>query len=133
MGLGERRGVSLPVLRACTGGLTPRRSPNHPSLRQTRLQKPRPEERSMHRRAAVALLLLVPCCAALLALAAREQPSPKSTPPSGDVRAHGAKGDGEADDAAAVQKAIDSGAGAIRFGKGTYRLTRTVAIPLDKV
>jgi hypothetical protein len=49
------------------------------------------------------------------------------------VRAFGAKGDGLADDSAAIQKAVASGAGAIRFGKGTYRLTKTVLIDLDKV
>jgi len=87
----------------------------------------------MLRRAAVALLLLAPCAAALFAIAAREQPSSPKASPSGDVRAHGAKGDGEADDTAAVQKAIDSSTGAVRFGKGTYRLTKTVTIPLDKV
>jgi hypothetical protein len=36
------------------------------------------------------------------------------------------------DDATAIQKAVDSGAGTIRFSRGTYRLTRTVVIELDK-
>jgi hypothetical protein len=40
-------------------------------------------------------------------------------------------GDGKADDTAAVQKAVDSG-GAVRFARGTYRLTSTVVIDLDK-
>lgn len=51
----------------------------------------------------------------------------------GDVRRFGAVGDGKADDTAAIQKAVDSGAGAIQFPKGTYRITRPIAIDLDKV
>jgi hypothetical protein len=84
----------------------------------------------MLRRCAIALVLLVP--AALLALQARDDKA-NVTPPSGDVRAHGAKGDGETDDTAAVQKAVNSRAGAVRFGKGVYRLTKTITIDLDKV
>lgn len=49
------------------------------------------------------------------------------------VTAHGAVGDGETDDTAAIQKTIDSGAGGIRFPRGSYRLSRTVVIDLDKV
>ncbi|MDQ3625207.1 MAG: glycoside hydrolase family 55 protein, partial [Verrucomicrobiota bacterium] len=55
------------------------------------------------------------------------------TPPSNDARSFGAVGDGVADDTAAIQKAVNAGAGAVRFTKGVYRLTRTVAIELDKV
>src|SRR5215475_14648662 len=84
----------------------------------------------MLRRSALALVLLVP--AVLFALQGRDD-KPSKAPPSGDVRAHGAKGDGETDDTAAVQKAVNSGAGAVRFGKGVYRLTKTVTIDLDKV
>ncbi|MBL9117632.1 MAG: right-handed parallel beta-helix repeat-containing protein [Verrucomicrobiaceae bacterium] len=40
-------------------------------------------------------------------------------------------GDGKADDTAAVQTMIDAG-GAVRFGRGTYRLTKPVVIDLDK-
>src|SRR5688500_9988760 len=54
-------------------------------------------------------------------------------PATGDVTAFGAAGDGVADDTAAVQRAVDAGAGAVGFGKGTYRLTRTVVIDLDRV
>lgn len=50
-----------------------------------------------------------------------------------DIRSLGAAGDGKADDSAAIQKAIDSGAGDIHFGKGTYRLTKTVVVELDRV
>src|SRR4051794_26838656 len=83
----------------------------------------------MLRRCAIALVLLA--SAALFALQARDEKATQT--PSGDVRAHGAKGDGEADDTAAVQKAVNSGAGAVRFGKGVYRLTKTVTVDLDKV
>lgn len=44
----------------------------------------------------------------------------------------GVVGDGRADDTAAIQKAVDSGAGALRFPRGTYRLTQTVVVDLDK-
>jgi hypothetical protein len=50
-----------------------------------------------------------------------------------DVRSQGAVGDAKADDTAAIQKAIDAGAGAVHFPKGIYRLTKTVVIDLDKV
>jgi hypothetical protein len=42
-----------------------------------------------------------------------------------------ATGDGKADDTAAVQKAVDAG-GAVRFARGTYRLTKTIVVDLDK-
>ena len=59
---------------------------------------------------------------------------PKSdAKPTGDVAAFGAVGDGVADDTAAVRRAVESGVGAVRFPKGTYRLTQTVAIDLDRV
>ncbi|HBJ86237.1 MAG TPA: hypothetical protein DDZ88_20710 [Verrucomicrobiales bacterium] len=40
-------------------------------------------------------------------------------------------GDGKVDDTVAVQKAVDAG-GAVRFARGTYRLTKTVTVDLDK-
>lgn len=45
--------------------------------------------------------------------------------------ARGATGDGKTDDTAAIQKAVENG-GAVRFARGVYRLTRTVAIDLEK-
>lgn len=56
-----------------------------------------------------------------------------SQPPAAlvDVRAFGAIGDGTADDTAAIERAIASG-GTVHFSKGRYRLSRTVAIDLDK-
>jgi hypothetical protein len=44
-----------------------------------------------------------------------------------------ARGDGQADDTAAIQALIDAGAGSIRFPPGTYRLTRPLVIDLDRV
>jgi len=40
-------------------------------------------------------------------------------------------GDGKADDTAAVQTMVDAG-GAVRFPRGTYRLTKSVIVDLDK-
>lgn len=48
-----------------------------------------------------------------------------------DVRSCGAKGDGQADDTAAVQKAVDSG-GRVSFPKGVYRITKPIVVELDK-
>lgn len=53
--------------------------------------------------------------------------------PAKSVRDFGATGDGKGDDTAAIQKAVDSGAGDTAFPKGIYRLTKTIIIDLDKV
>jgi hypothetical protein len=44
----------------------------------------------------------------------------------------GARGDGRADDTAAIQRAVDAGGGVL-FPAGTYRLTKTIEIDLSKV
>ena len=48
-----------------------------------------------------------------------------------DVKSLGALGDGRADDTAAIQRAVDAG-GTVSFPTGTYKLTRTVTIELEK-
>lgn len=50
-----------------------------------------------------------------------------------DVTRFGAVGDGEADDTAAVQRAVDSGGGDICLPKGTYRITSPIVVDLDKL
>ncbi|MCA9069271.1 MAG: hypothetical protein KDA84_10130, partial [Planctomycetaceae bacterium] len=45
----------------------------------------------------------------------------------------GVVGDGTTDDTVALQKAVDSGLGSIRFEKGVYRITQPIVIDLDKV
>lgn len=50
-----------------------------------------------------------------------------------DVREFGAVGDGVTDDTAAVQKAVDSGAGDLEFLKGKYLIRRPIVIDLDKI
>lgn len=57
--------------------------------------------------------------------------SPFAVQAQTSVLSFGAKGDGETDDTAAVQKAIDQH-GWVTFPKGTYKLTRTVTIDLTK-
>lgn len=70
----------------------------------------------------------------LLAWAGRTQPSgPLLRGGSGNVRDYGAVGDGVADDTAAVQRAVESTAGAVFFPPGTYRLTRPVEIDLSRL
>ncbi|HOJ56243.1 MAG TPA: right-handed parallel beta-helix repeat-containing protein [Phycisphaerae bacterium] len=49
------------------------------------------------------------------------------------LRDFGARGDGRADDTAAIQKAIESGKGVVQFPKGVYRITRPIVIDLNKV
>ena len=48
-----------------------------------------------------------------------------------DVGDFGAVGDGVADDTDAVQTAVDLGWSAVRFEKGTYRITKTIVVKLD--
>ena len=49
------------------------------------------------------------------------------------VRRDGVKGDGVSDDAAAIQRAVESKAGTIVFPAGTYRISKTIEVDLDKV
>ncbi|MGV3721385.1 MAG: right-handed parallel beta-helix repeat-containing protein [Actinomycetota bacterium] len=49
-----------------------------------------------------------------------------------DVRDFGAVGDGKADDTEAIRKAVASGRGVVRIGKGVYRITSTILVELDK-
>jgi hypothetical protein len=50
---------------------------------------------------------------------------------SGSVVEFGATGDGITDDAVAIERAILSGVGHVRFPKGVYRITRPIVIDLD--
>lgn len=45
----------------------------------------------------------------------------------------GAVGDGQTDDAPAIQRAVDAGRGDLFFRRGVYRLTRPIVVDLDKV
>ena len=47
-----------------------------------------------------------------------------------DVVSFGAEGDGESDDTQAIVHAIREGDGVVRFGRGRYRISRTIEIPL---
>jgi len=66
---------------------------------------------------------------------ALEDPEKKQTEDSFalTVLNFGAVGDGKADDTEAIQRAVDSRIGDIRFPKGIYRITRTIVIELDRV
>ncbi len=58
--------------------------------------------------------------------------APKQNEPV-TVTSFGAKGDGKTDDTAAIQRAINSRQGGIRFPKGKYRITKTIEIDLEKL
>jgi len=49
------------------------------------------------------------------------------------VRDFGARGDGQADDAEAIQKALDSGRGPVGFPDGNYRVGKTLLVPSGTV
>lgn len=88
----------------------------------------------MPRRLLLPVLVLALGLAATLALSGHtQQPAPGAKPPTGNVRDHGAKGDGAADDWQAVQNAVDAGVGVVYLPPGTYRVTKTVTVDLAKV
>lgn len=49
-----------------------------------------------------------------------------------NVRHFGAAGDGTTDDTAALQHAVDQGDGVIELPRGTYRITRSIEIDLER-
>src|SRR5688572_23355097 len=62
--------------------------------------------------------------------AASSLPSRTGGQPTGPP---GLVGDGVADNSDALQRAIDAGTGGVHFPKGTFRITRTLVVDLDKV
>jgi hypothetical protein len=86
----------------------------------------------------ICLLALLILCAVVVAGVtfngdAAQNQSPVVHAADDTVRRFGAVGDGETDDTAAIQRAVDSGHGNIRFAKGVYRITKPILIDLDKV
>src|SRR5688500_15508999 len=71
-------------------------------------------------------------CGALVISAQKDSPAPRRDALA-TVLDYGAIGDGQADDTAAIQRAVDEGRGAVVFPPGTYKLTKTVEIDLAKV
>lgn len=89
----------------------------------------------MSRSAIVPIALLITLLAGILALTGRTQQPVAVQPlkPSGNVRDHGAMGDGS-DDTQAIQNAVNAAAltGIVQFPKGQYRITKTIVIDLAK-
>jgi hypothetical protein len=85
------------------------------------------------RRVLLAAGLVGAVVAGVVTLGAARPQQPQPRPATGNVRDHGAKGDGAADDTAALQAAVDAAAGVVQLPPGTYRVTRPVVIDLDKV
>lgn len=71
------------------------------------------------------------CWAASITTSVARADEPSSAAPT--VREFGAIGDGQADDTAAIQKAVDSGVGDVRFPRGVYRITQPIVVELDRV
>lgn len=84
------------------------------------------------RRLSVVILLVALAAGGFTLTTARTQQPAAGKPPSGNVRDHGAKGDGKADDTQAIQSAVDASAGVVHLPPGTYRITKPVVIDLDK-
>ena len=59
--------------------------------------------------------------------------APKHSVPEGNVLNFGARGDGSADDSAAIQSAVNAATGSLYFPKGVFKITRTIEIDLDRV
>lgn len=57
----------------------------------------------------------------------------RAAEPPQTVAQFGAGGDGKSDDTVALQKAVDSGLGDILLPRGVYRITKPIAVDLDKV
>ena len=80
--------------------------------------------------------MLLVCLSIAAGHLAPEASDAGETPPAGPaptVRDFGAIGDGEADDTAAFQRAVEARIGDIRVPRGVYRITKPVVIELDKV
>jgi parallel beta-helix repeat protein len=72
----------------------------------------------------------------LLVIAAVCQPvvaDPVTPAPYATVRDFGAVGDGQTDDSAAIQQAVDAVQGAVRFNRGVYRITKPIVVELNRV
>jgi hypothetical protein len=57
----------------------------------------------------------------------------KAAPAAIDAREYGALADGKTDDTAALRRAVSAARGGLRLGNGTYRITETIEVDLDKV
>jgi len=64
---------------------------------------------------------------------ANKQPNVIAGGETKTVKQMGAVGDGNTDDTAAIQLAVDAKVGEVRFPRGVYRITRTITIELDRV
>ncbi len=88
------------------------------------------------RRYGVATML---CCILLLPVIWGQQGSDaarqtdRASKPVSTVFDFGAVGDGQTDDTAAIQRAVNASIGEIRFPRGIFRITKTIRVPLDEV
>jgi len=79
----------------------------------------------------VSLVLTTTVSAQLRGVSKSSSPIASIAPAGPSVKDFGAKGDGKADDTAAIEAAVKAAAGAVYFPKGDYRISRTIRIDLD--
>jgi hypothetical protein len=77
-------------------------------------------------------LMILSCLALVFLLPVIGAAQGSRNPAQADVRDFGAIGDGQADDTAALEKAINSGRGLVRLSKGRFKITRPLEIELDE-
>lgn len=82
--------------------------------------------------ASIAVLAVLSYCTVLLGGCANPPPHPDDRTAAGAPSLKSA-GDGQTDATEVIQQAVNSGAGEIRFPRGTYRITHPINIPLDRV
>jgi hypothetical protein len=87
----------------------------------------------MRRIIAVAVVVNLLVAALVLNSANSQPPAPETKRPTGNVRDHGARGDGKTDDWQSLQNAINASAGTVHLPPGAYRTTKPIIIDLDKV
>lgn len=76
-----------------------------------------------------ALLIAALACLAIVGL----RPVAAADKPASSVADYGARGDGQTDDTAALERAVAGGRGTLHFGPGVYRITRPIKIDLARL
>ncbi len=81
----------------------------------------------------VIVLLLAVAGLALSQIAPAPDAANQASGSADAIKSFGVVGDGQADDTASIQRAVDAQLGLIRLPRGVYRLTKPIVIDLDRV